>query len=303
MTPLAGMVFDIRKYSVHDGPGIRTTVFLKGCPLRCSWCHNPEGQARQPEILYRSARCIQCDTCLVLCPQGAVSRQDSLTSIQPQKCDLCGLCIKECYAEALQIAGRSMSIQEVMSEIGQDLIFYEQSKGGVTISGGEPLLQPDFLLGLLQACKSIGIHTAVDTSGYASWEVLDRVRPFTDLFLYDLKLMDSERHRQHTGVPNEPILRNLKKLADKGHPLIVRIPIIPGINDDVENLAQTEEFLAGIATLQRVDLLPYHRIGEGKYLSLQREYSLAHIKPPQTEQMQFAAGIFSGGRLPVKIGA
>jgi pyruvate formate lyase activating enzyme len=173
----------------------------------------------------------------------------------------------------------------------------------VTFSGGEPLLQADFLLSLLQACKTMGIHTAVDTSGYASWEILDRVRKLTDLFLYDLKLMDSERHRQHTGVPNELILRNLQKLSKLGHPIIVRIPVIPGINDDEENLAQTEKFLAGIATLQRVDLLPYHKIGEGKYTSLQREYLITQIEPPPPEQMQVAASIFSGGRLPVKIGA
>jgi pyruvate formate lyase activating enzyme len=199
--------------------------------------------------------------------------------------------------------GRLMSVDEIMAEIERDVIFYDQSQGGVTFSGGEPLLQPGFLIGLLQACKQRGIHTAVDTCGYAAWEVFDQIRPLTDLFLYDLKLMDTARHHQHTGVPNGPILRNLVELSRLGHPVIVRIPIIPGVNDDEDNLAQAERFLKNIPTLQRVDLLPYHRIGEGKYAALQREYKISAIEPPQPEQMRAAAEVLAARRLPVKIGA
>ena len=303
MSDIRGVIFDIRKYSIHDGPGIRTTVFFKGCPLSCGWCHNPEGQASKPEIMYRQSRCIQCDTCLAVCPAGAISRNDGVTLIDLKKCDLCGDCLANCYSQGLELAGRMMTVNEVLAEIERDVIFYDQSGGGATFSGGEPLLQHDFLKALLQACGERGIHTALDTSGYASWQALDDLRAYVGLFLYDLKLMDDAQHRNYTGVPNKLILKNLQRLSDHGQRIIVRVPIIPGINDHADNLRQTGKFLAGLSSLERVDLLPYHKIGLGKYTSLQKVYKLNEIQPPSQERMAELASIFYGFGLNVKIGA
>ena len=303
MNEISGTVFDIRKYSIHDGPGIRTTVFFKGCPLNCWWCHNPEGQALKPEIMFRQPRCIQCDTCLAVCLAGAISRVDGVTSVDLGKCDLCGDCLANCYSQGLELAGRTLKVSEVLAEIEQDTIFYDQSGGGATFSGGEPLLQHEFLKALLEACQLKGIHTALDTSGYASWEALDDIRESVNLFLYDLKIMDDARHRHYTGVPNRLILKNLKRLSEMGQRLIVRIPIIPGINDDPQNLNQAGEFLSGLTSLERVDLLPYHKIGLGKYTSLQKNYLLNETQPPSEDQMAELASTFYGFGLNVKVGA
>ncbi len=303
MSELRGTVFDIRKYSIHDGPGIRTTVFFKGCPLNCWWCHNPESQDIKPEILFRQPRCIQCDTCLAVCREGAISRVDGVTLIDREKCNLCGDCLENCYAQGLEIAGRSMTVDQVLAEIEQDIIFYDQSGGGATFSGGEPLLQHNFLKALLQACVSKSIHTALDTSGYASWEALDDLREYVGLFLYDLKLMDDAQHRHYTGVPNRLILKNLQRLSEHRQRIIVRIPIIPGINDPEGNLSQTGKFLSTLSSLERVDLLPYHKIGLSKYESLQREYRLNEVQPPSEDRMAELAEYLRGYGLNIKIGA
>jgi pyruvate formate lyase activating enzyme len=205
-----GIVFDIKKFSIHDGPGIRTTIFFKGCPLRCWWCHNPEGLTPEPELMIRANRCIRCDACLDVCPHGAISRDGDKVFTDVAKCLRCGTCVAACYAEARQIVGQEMAAAQVMAEIERDVPFYDESGGGATFSGGEPLLQPDFLCELLSACRARGIHTAVDTCGFAPWEVLDSVRKYVDLFLYDLKLMDEARHRAFTGVSNALILSNLR---------------------------------------------------------------------------------------------
>lgn len=303
MSACTGTVFDIRKYSVHDGPGIRTTVFFKGCPLSCLWCHNPEGQSRAPEIMYRQARCIQCDTCKYICHVGAIQRRDGVTSIDTSRCDLCGDCLEECFAGGLEMAGRTVTVSQVMQEIESDIIFYDQSGGGVTFSGGEPLLQPVFLKALLEACRLKGIHTAVDTSGYTSWKTLDALRGMVDLFLYDLKVMDETRHKEYTGVPNRLILQNLRRLSEHGERLIVRMPIIPGLNDQPENIEQSGRFLSSLASLERVDLLAYHKIGLAKYDSLQKGYSLKDTQPPSDERMSELAGLLNTFGLQVKIGA
>ena len=281
-----GTVFDIRKYSIHDGPGIRTAVFFKGCPLECRWCHNPEGRSYQPELIFRAARCILCDDCLLVCPNEAITRQGDAIQVDRRRCTVSGECVATCNAEALQMVGREMTVQQVISEIERDSVFYEQSGGGVTCTGGEPFGQPIFLLELLSACRERGISTAVDTSGFTPWRVLDEIRPLVDLFLYDLKLMEATRHRQWTGVSNEVIMSNLWKLSKLGQKIIVRIPLVPGINDDEENLRQTGKFLASLPNIPPVELLPYHNIADGKYTGLGVEYALPGIHSPTPERMK-----------------
>jgi pyruvate formate lyase activating enzyme len=296
-----GIIFNIQKFSIHDGPGIRTTVFFKGCPLRCWWCHNPESQAFEPELVFWEKRCIGCGACLQACPQGAIPLDDDVF-VDQAKCTLCGACVQVCYAEAREIIGREMTTAEVMAEIEKDIPFYEESGGGATFSGGEPLSQPDFLLALLRACQEKEIHTALDTCGFASWEVLDTVREYVDLFLYDLKLMDDARHCTFTGVSNELILRNLQSLSQQGHDICLRVPIIPQVNDDDEHIRQIGEFAAALLHLNRVDLLPYHDIAADKYQRLNKAYGLPDARPPSDERIAEIAQILHGFGLRVKTG-
>jgi pyruvate formate lyase activating enzyme len=282
---ITGTIFDIRKYSIHDGPGIRTAVFFKGCPLACRWCHNPEGRSYHPELIFRPTRCILCDDCLGVCPNKAVTRLGDTILIDRTRCKVSGECAAICNAEALQVVGRKMSVLQVIDEIERDTVFYEQSGGGVTFTGGEPLAQPRFLRSLLSACRTRALHTTLDTSGFSPWPVLDAIRPFVDLFLFDLKLMDDNRHRHWTGVSNELILSNLRKLSELRHTIIIRIPLIPGVNDDKDNLQQTGAFLASMPNVPPVELLPYHNIAEGKYFGLGMEYEL-EIRPPEAEHVK-----------------
>ncbi|MBN2147325.1 MAG: glycyl-radical enzyme activating protein [Anaerolineales bacterium] len=298
---MEGLIFDVKRYALHDGPGIRTTVFFKGCPLRCAWCHNPEGQSSQPEVMFRAGRCIQCGACLEVCNHGAITPD---TPLDRQLCQVCGECIKVCYSGARRWVGRWVNIEELLAEIERDRPFYDASGGGVTFSGGEPLAQSDFLLEILRQCRQRGIHTTLDTCGYAPWETFDHLRPYVDLFLYDLKLMDEARHRQYTGVSNEIILQNLAALARQGHRLVVRAPLIAGINDDQDNLGAMADFLAGLpcnhtqghaqgyAAIERVDLAPYHEIGLAKYTSLGRISPLEGALPPSPARLQEAVEIF-----------
>lgn len=297
-----GMIFDIRRFSVHDGPGLRTTVFFKGCPLRCQWCHNPESQHRRQERIFWPERCLQCQACVAACSQGAIRWDGERPQTDNEKCRLSGDCVKVCYAEARQIAGRRMSAAEVLSEIERDIAFYDDSGGGATFSGGEPLLQADFLVALLQACRDLGIHTALDTCGFAKWETLDRVRPLVDLFLYDIKLMDPRKHRKYTLVFNSRIQENLKRLASLGHHITIRVPVIPGINDDMENLHATGQFATSLPGVTRLDLLPYHAAAMSKYERLHRTYRLPDLQTPSDERLGEIAQIFEGFGLQVKIG-
>jgi pyruvate formate lyase activating enzyme len=299
---VTGIIFDVKKFSIHDGPGIRTTVFFKGCPLSCWWCHNPEGQAQEPELWLWESRCIRCGACLEVCPQGAISWDGHVASTDGEKCTLCGACVEACYAEAREIVGQEMTMAQVMAQIEQDIPFYDESGGGVTFSGGEPLLQQSFLLALLRACQEQEIHTAVDTCGFAPWEVLDEMRAYVDLFLYDLKLMDDAKHRKLTGVSSELILRNLQMLSERGHDIFLRVPIVPGVNDDDENIRQIGTFAAGLPHLNRVDILPYHRAASNKYERLNRAYELPETRPPSNERLAEIAHILRGLGLHVKIG-
>jgi pyruvate formate lyase activating enzyme len=298
----AGIVFDIRRFSIHDGPGIRTTVFLKGCPLECAWCHNPESQAADPELIMRPNRCLRCGACVEACPEDAIRLGADGPITDLARCERCGLCTDACFSGARELAGRELTAAQVMAEIERDRPFYDESGGGATFSGGEPLLQPEFLLELLQTCRAGGIPTALDTCGYAPWGALDRVHPYVDLYLYDIKTLDDRKHRALTGVSNDLIVRNLRALGRRGARIIVRVPVIPGINDGAGELRAIGALVATMPSVVRVELLPYHRIGVEKYGRIAREYSLPELRPPSQEQMAALAQILQqDSGLPVGV--
>ena len=248
-------IFDIQRNSFVDGPGIRTTVFFKGCNLNCKWCHNPESQAPQQEMMFYKDKCVGCEKCREVCPYHL------------EKCDFCGKCELYCAADARKICGREYKVDEVFFEVVKDKTFYDNSGGGVTFSGGECMLQIDFLCEILKKCKENGIHTAVDTAGNVPWEYFERILKYTDLFLYDIKLFDREKHKQYTGADNNVILDNLKKLFEGGASVWIRIPVIPGANDTEEEMRKIKEFLKPYSPL-KIELLCYHKMGEHKYDAL-----------------------------------
>lgn len=278
----AGIIFNIQKLSIHDGPGIRTTVFLKGCPLKCLWCANPESQGKEPEVACFPLRCTGCGYCRDICPSGAIGRD---LSIDREVCTQCLKCGEECYAEGKKTIGRSYTAKEVIEEVIKDREFYEKSGGGVTFSGGEPLMQWDFFMECLRLCKEAGIHRAVETTGMTSEEKLLKAASFLDLVYFDLKHMDEKKHNLLTGVSNSQILKNFRKLTSIHRNVTARIPVIPGCNDEEENIRQTAAFAAecGAAGLE---LLPYHRLGVGKYTSLGREYCLTDREEPEKDHMK-----------------
>jgi len=281
-----GLIFDIKKYAVHDGPGIRTTVFFKGCPLSCSWCHNPEGLRPTPELILFEGKCIDCGECFRICPHQAhevTAAGDR--AYHRDRCALCGDCVEACFAEALVMEGREVTVDEVMVELRKDTPFYRASGGGITISGGEPLHQHEFAAALLQQCRADDLHTTIDTSGQAPWEVVERVLQHVDLVLFDIKHLDDERHRAHTGVSNRQILENLARIGRSGVPLEIRMPLVPGVNDTEEDVARAARFLLNIQGITRVVLLPYHRLGEGKYTRLGRDNRLRDLEPPGSEEV------------------
>lgn len=294
----SGMIFDIKRYAINDGPGIRTAVFFKGCPLECLWCHNPEGQSSQPQLMFRANRCTASMACIEACPLGAI-RWEGSSITDWEACDSCGKCAEVCFSGAREIVGRGMTLSTLMAELERDIPFYEQSGGGVTFTGGEPMYQLEFLHDALLACKDAGIHTVVDTSGHAPWDGFELVRPLVDLFLYDVKLMDEFRHIQYTGVSNRLLLENLLRLSNTAAHILVRIPLIPGVNDDEENIEHTGSFLSSLSHLDGVELMPYHEIGLAKYQALGMDYPLKNCKPASREEIEHAELILSGHDLPV----
>lgn len=297
------MIFDVKRFAVHDGPGIRTTVFFKGCPLRCAWCHNPEGIAAEPEIMVFSSRCIMgCRDCLSACPRGALDKRRGVIRLDRGRCDGCGACARACPAEALQLAGREVSAAELADEIARDIPFFAKSGGGATFSGGEPLQQAGFLRDLLAACRRKGITTAVDTAGLAPWETFAGILPLVDLFLFDLKFVDDGRHRSFTGVSNLSILDNLQRLSRSGAELAVRIPLVPGVNDSPRDLDALAERCASLGRRHPVHLLPFHRGYAGKLKRLGRKDSLPAAAPPLARQKERAKKAFVARGLDVAIG-
>lgn len=268
-------VFNIQKFSTEDGPGIRTTVFMKGCPLRCAWCHNPEGIHPGPELVWYDVRCIAARECLAACPHAALHLGPQGMSIDRQLCDACGICAEACPTAALEIVGKCFSAEEIVQEVLQDEVFYQTSGGGVTFSGGEPLLQVGFLETVLPRLKNAGLHLALDSCAALPWQTFQRVLPWVDLVLLDLKIMDPQRHLQATGLDNRLILHNARWLADSGMRLWVRTPVIPGYTHDSENIRAIGEFIASeLPTVERWDLLAYTNLGRPKYHRLERAYPL-----------------------------
>lgn len=296
-----GTIFNIQKYSVHDGPGIRTTVFLKGCPLKCWWCHNPESQNPRHEIMFFQERCTGCGVCVKRCPNEAIKISDNKALTDETKCRLCGKCADFCPNKAREYVGKEITVQALMDEIIKDEVFYDESNGGVTFSGGEPMLYADFLAEVLKACKQRGIHTAIDTSGFVAFDKFEKIIDYVDLFLYDIKLMDDRRHTKYIGFENGLILGNLKKLSDRGANIFVRMPIIAGINDDFENIEEAISFLSSLNIIQ-VNLLPYHKMGMDKYRRLEMDYKLSGMEKPTDERMKEIADRFLRRGIKVKIG-
>jgi pyruvate formate lyase activating enzyme len=297
-----GVIFNIQKYSVHDGPGIRTTLFLKGCPLRCVWCHNPEGISRAREMVVIENRCLDCRQCRVACPHRDTVPGEGALPPRSEVCEMCGACVEACPTQGRQMVGHELEVSQVLETILQDQVFYEDSGGGVTFSGGEPLSQPDFLRGLLEACREHGLHTAVDTCGFTRREDLLAVAALTGLFLFDLKFMDDAKHRQYTGVSNALILENLEALGRVHKRIWVRVPLVSGINDHPDDLEAAARFAAAIPGVEQVNLLPFHRNGMSKTMRLGRESRGAELRAPDAESLERAEGIFTAAGLAVKRG-
>lgn len=294
-----GTIFNIQRYSTEDGPGIRTTVFMKGCPLHCSWCHNPEGLRAGLEVIWYEERCIGCGDCIEGCASRAISRERGGLLPDVTRCRICGRCVEICPAGARELSGRVYRVGEVMSEVERDRVFYEISGGGITVSGGEPLSQPLFVSQLLQQCQTAGIHTALDTSGYAPWVTLEGLLENTDLLLYDLKHPGKDFHQDHCGVDPAIIFDNLTRLAEVKVPIWIRIPLIPGFNNQRETLRAMAQMVRPLRGLQRIDLLPYHRLARDKYRRLGMTYRLADMEEPSAEMMEEARQVLRDEGLPV----
>lgn len=284
-----GLVSNIQRYSVNDGPGIRTTVFMKGCPLACKWCHNPESLRPKPELMLREDRCIGCGECILVCERHAISRKGEHLVTDRSKCVACGRCVAVCYADARALVGSEMTSAEVVEEVLKDKAFFLESGGGVTFSGGEPFYQPEFLLSMLRVSKSNGLHTAVDTSGHFPPDLLDKADGLVDLYLFDLKTLDDSRHRDFTGASNVLILENLRRLAKHRKNVTVRIPIVPGFNDDIDEARRLGRFVEDLPGVDEVDILPYHKSGVEKYRRLGRPYALSDAIEPSRERLEAIA--------------
>lgn len=295
-----GLIFDIQKFSIHDGPGIRTTVFMKGCSLSCKWCSNPESINPNREIMTYDVRCIGCGKCVEACPVGAIVLTENGREITWDECDNCLECARVCPSKAIECVGAYMDVDEVVKKVEDDRIFYENSNGGMTVSGGEPLVQSEFVSELLKKCSEKGIHTALDTTGNASWEKVEDVLEYVDLVLMDIKHTDTERHREGTGAGNELILENAEKIAARARTWI-RIPLIPGYNDSESNIRRVAEFASDIGA-EKVSLLAYHELGSSKYPKLGRVYTMKDTNPPDEEEVERVREIIESYGLTTEVG-
>ena len=299
---MTGIIFDIKKFAIHDGPGIRTTVFMKGCPLRCWWCHNPESISPKPQIVFFENKCIGCKRCFAACPTGALRLEGDRRIYERDKCVVCGKCAEACYAEAQVKEGREATVEEVLDEVEKDRPFYDNSGGGMTVSGGEPMLQKDFVLELFKQAKAAGLHTAMDTCGHAKWDDFKQVLEFVDLVLLDMKDMDPAKHKEFTGVDNALILDNAKRIRDLGKPMMLRIPVVPTCNARLDNMQAAAEFFKGFDNIEYVELLPYHRLGEAKWERLDMGYRLKDIDPPSDDELAALGKPFEAAGLQVRRG-
>lgn len=298
---ITGIILEPKRFAVHDGPGIRTTFFLKGCPLRCIWCHNPESVPPHPELAYYAHKCIRCGECVSICPNGAHSMREEKHEFHRSLCTACGKCERACLGRALRLYGKRITPEEATALALEDRAFYEQSGGGVTLSGGEPLFQPEFCLELLKQLKTAGVHTALDTCCFVPRTALEAVLPVTDVFLVDFKHADSSEHRKLTGQGNELILDNLHFLSERGAEIEIRIPFVPGCNDSDENMERTGEILGGL-NVKSVKLLPYHDLARTKYASLGRTDTMPHAKPPSPDRIAHAVRLLRARHVNARSG-
>lgn len=287
------LIFDIKRYAINDGPGIRLTIFFKGCPLSCIWCHNPEGLTRSRQKMYTKKKCIGCQSCVEICPVHALRLTENGIVSDDTLCTLCGECAEACPAKAIEMSGINYTTDELMNEIKKEIIFFDQSGGGVTFCGGEPLMHGEMLIELLQKCGELGIHRVIDTTLFARPELVMQVASMSELFLVDLKQMDSEKHKKYTGVPNELILSNIEMAAKNGIDFFIRIPLIEGVNADVENITRSAQFLASIPWKRKhVNLLPYHDIARNKHEKLGSVFSNEGMLEPSKEVINRTIAIF-----------
>ena len=301
MADTTGTVFNIQRYSIDDGPGIRTTVFFKGCPLACVWCSNPESQNLEPELMHRDSLCKRCYRCVSACQVGAISVGASGVEIDRDACTVCGDCVEACPHDAMRITGKQMTVDEVLEVVQRDTDFYRDSGGGVTLSGGEVLLQPEFALALFKRLHEAGLHTCLDTSGQGDTEALKRLLPYVDLVYFDIKHIDPKVHKAETGRSNETILRNFAAVAESGVPLVVRVPVVPGFNDTSDTISDISELVSKLAPKAAVHLLPYHRYGQQKYAMLGLDYELAAAETPPPEFMKAACKIVQARGLECEV--
>lgn len=279
------MIFNIQKCSIHDGNGLRTLVFLKGCPLHCLWCANPESQAYKQEIMEIQRKCIHCGLCQKVCSNSAIALLNDEMIIDRSLCQKCFKCTDICYAQSKELVGQEIDADELFKEIYKDRLYYELYGGGVTFSGGEPLMQPQFLTEITKKCKRFRINIAMETCGYGDYEKFKKALPYIDSIFFDIKHIDSKAHLKLTGVGNEMILNNLKSISEHGIPITIRTPVVPGCNDSTENIAGIASLIKDIPNIKEYELLPYHNLGSGKYASLGRPYALKETAPPEEAQM------------------
>lgn len=295
------MIFNIQKFSIHDGPGIRTTVFFKGCPLNCTWCHNPESQSFTKELMVSNDKCTNCGKCINHCSVGAIRIENGMVFTDFQKCIHCGKCTDYCISNAREIVGEELNLSEILKEIDKDRVFYDQSKGGVTFSGGEVMCQADAVAFLAKRCKEKGISVAVDTCGHVPFGNFEKVLDFVDVFLYDIKLMNNDIHEKYMGAGNQLIMENLIKLSERGANINLRIPIIGGVNDDIKSMEEILEFIKD-TNINKVNLLPYHDIAKNKYERLGKIYEGTFLTKPSEEKMEELKKVFERRGYNIKIG-